>query len=155
KLLSDGATTAGTPESGVTIDRIVIEDGAIAFQDESGRQKSGLDHLNFEVLRTPGNGAKLAADLVWAGQRLEIALGSSASLQGLDSQPVPLQFRVHAPALLQAPLSGTTQLRKSGRAFAINALNAKSGETTFEGSASVDFSTSKPLVNGDFDFSRL
>src|SRR5207244_921412 len=72
----------------------------------------------------------------------------------IERQNIPTEFKLDAPGLLQAQLSGKAEVRLNGAVVMINGLTGSLGDGAFNGWASVDIA-SKPLVKLDLDFQRL
>ena len=89
-----------------------------------------------------------------AGEPLKFEIKATAPAPPIERQNIPTEFKIDAPGLLQAPLSGKAEVRLNGSVVMINGLSGTLGDGAFNGWASVDLA-SKPLVKLDLDFQRL
>ena len=89
-----------------------------------------------------------------ASNPLKFEIKAMAPAPPLERQNIPTEFKIDAPGLLQAQLSGKAEVRLNGSVVMINGLTGTLGDGAFNGWASVDIA-SKPLVKLDLDFQRL
>jgi AsmA protein len=136
-----------------SIDRITLRDGAVEFSNLRDRVTDRIDGINAAM--------KIGADrkvnftgTARAGEHpLTFEIGATAPRPG-ERQTVPVELKLEAPGLLQAPLSAKAEVRLNGAMLMINGLSGTLGDGAFNGWASADLS-SKPLVKLDLDFQRL
>jgi AsmA protein len=145
-----GDEKANTP----SIDRVTIKDGAMVFSNARDRVENRIDGIDAKILI--GEDHEIKADgSARAGERkLTFAIKAAIPAPPVERQNIPIEVRLEAPELLQAPLFGKAELRLNGRLVTINGITGSVGDGAFNGWASVDLS-SKPLIKLDLDFQRL
>lgn len=138
------------------IDRLAVEDGTIAFYDQSGRDEGQVDRVNFEAthaLAAPG--LSVTGSLYLGSQPVDVDLQSRTLPEDFGRLAIPIQVAVRAPGLLEYPLSLNAELRSRNSAIAVNTLSGKFGDSIFNGWANVDLAAGKPEITADLDFNAL
>ena len=139
-----------------TINRIAVEDGTIAFYDQSGRDEGEFNRVNFAVTEAASaRGLSVTGSLYVGSQPFDVDLQLRTLPENFERLAIPIQVSVRAPGLWQNPLSVSAELRSRNSAIAVNTLSGKIGDSVFNGWANVDFAASKPEITADLDFSTL
>jgi AsmA protein len=150
------ATTArATSTKVVTIDRLLVDDGAVEFTS----QGSSLVESRIEAIAISGSlsAEHLLAMKVsgrWGEQMLRADIKSKLPANGSDKRVAPLEFTVDAPGLLLDPMTGRAEAGISGTVLTFNSLMGAVGKSRFNGQASVDFA-GKPAVKLNLDLQRI
>ena len=153
---SPAAATVGSARTeSATIDHIVVEQGTIAFYDRAGRPEGQIEHVDLDASRGTDNGATATGSLRLGSQLIKLDLQAQSLPQRLEEQTIPLRVTLQAPGLLQQPVLLSAELRARNSVLAVNSFSGRSGETSFNGFATVDFGAAKPVVKADLDFNRL
>jgi AsmA protein len=137
------------------IDRVVVEQGTIAFYDRTGRPEGQIEHVDLDASRTADKGATATAALALGSQLIKLDIHAQSLPQHLERQTIPLQVSLQAPGSLQQPVSLSAELRERNSVLAVNSLSGRSGDINFNGFATIDFGATKPVVKADLDFDRL
>ena len=126
----------------------------IVFSNLRDRVENRIETINAEA--TIGGDRKIrVTGNARAGEHpLKFEIKAAAPAPPIERQNIPIEFKLDAPGLLQAPLSGKAEVRLNGSVVMINGLTGTLGDGAFNGWASVDIA-SKPLVKLDLDFQRL
>ena len=146
---------AASSTESATLDHIVVEQGTIVFYDRAGRHEGQIERVDLDGRRAADNGATATGSLALGSQVIKLDVHTQSLPQSLQEQTIPLRVTLQAPGLLQQPVLLNAELRSRNSVLAINSLSGRSGETSFDGFATVDFGTTKPIVKADLDFDRL
>ena len=146
---------AASSAESATLDHIVIEQGTIVFYDRAGRHEGQIERIDLDGRRAADNGATATGSFALGSQVIKLDVHTQSLPQSLQEQTIPLRVTLQAPGLLQQPVLLNAELRSRNSVLAINSLSGRSGETSFDGFATVDFGTTKPIVKVDLDFDRL
>jgi AsmA protein len=138
----------------VTIDRITIANGAVAFSNPQDRVETRIDGI--AGLATIDADRNITFDgIARSGDHpLKFVIKAVAPSGPVERQNIPVEVNFEAPGLLNGPLTVKSEVRLNGSLIMINGLAGMLGDGAFTGWASVDVS-SKPLVKLDLDFQRL
>jgi AsmA protein len=138
----------------VSIDRLLMEDGAVEFVSQAGQVESRIDAI---AVSGSLSADRLLATKIsgrWGEQAWRADIKGKLPAQGSDGRIAPVEFTVEAPGLLLDPLSGRAQVGTSGTVLTLNSLTGAVGKNRFNGLASVDFA-GKPIVKLNLDLQRL
>jgi AsmA protein len=143
-----------TQADALTIDRVTIVDGAIAFSNLRDRVNRRIDGINAQI--TIGNDRKIdiSGRAATADHPLKFTIKATAPTLPIERQTIPVEIALDTSGLSQAPLTAKADIRLNGSVVMINGLSGKLDDGAFNGWASVDLA-SKPLVKLDLDFQRL
>ena len=147
------SSTAGTGEA-FTIEHVSITGGTIVFANLRDRVESRIETINADVTIDGDRKIRAAGNALAGEHSLKFDIKAAAPAPPVERQNIPTEFKIDAPGLLQAPLSGKAEVRLNGSVVMINGLTGALGDGAFNGWASVDLA-SKPLVKLDLDFQRL
>jgi AsmA protein len=139
---------------GLSIDRIRITDGAVAFSNLRDRVENRIDGINATAVIGADRKISLRGNARAGEQAIKFDIKAAVPAPPVERQNIPVELTLDAPAMLQAPLSGKAEVRLNGSVVMINGLTGTVGDGAFNGWASVDVA-SKPLVKLDLDFQRL
>jgi AsmA protein len=141
-------------EDEVSIDRITISNGAIAFSNARDHVESRIDGI--AGLATVDADRKIKFDgIARSGDHpLKFNIRAAVPTPTLERQNIPFELTFEAPDLLRGPLTAKAEARLNGSVVMINGLSGTLDDGAFTGWASVDLA-SKPLVKLDLDFQRL
>ena len=134
-----------------TIERVRVTDGAVEFSNVRDRVNNRIDGINANAVMSDDRKLKITGSAKSGGQPLTFAI---APAHPGERQNMPVELKLEAPGLLQAPLSAKAEVRINGPVVMINGVSGTLGDGAFNGWASADLS-SKPLVKLDLDFQRL
>jgi AsmA protein len=151
---ADGLSRGGaaTPAPPVTVDRISVTDGAIAFVSERGNEESHIDHLDLTaVLAGSENSIDIRAR--WDDRPVHLVIRGPRLLEGFTGANGAIEYMFEAPDLLQT-MSGTANIRVDGTLLTVDGWTGSIGPATFSGRTIVDFA-SKPLIKVDISAGRL
>jgi AsmA protein len=150
-----GVVTSGETEAGaVTIRRIKVTDGTIAFSNLRDRVDNRIEAINADAAIGADRNIKLTGNARASAHPVKFTLNAAMPAPPLERQNIPLDIALDAPGLLQNPLTARAEVRLNGSVVMINGVSGTFGDGAFNGWASVDIS-SKPLVKLDLDFQRL
>jgi AsmA protein len=138
----------------LSIDRITIIDGAMAFSNLRDRVENRIDGINASAVIGADRKISLRGGARAGEQALKFDIKAAVPAPPLERQNIPVELTLDAPGMLQAPLSGKAEVRLNGSIVMINGLTGTLGDGAFNGWASIDIA-SKPLVKLDLDFQRL
>jgi AsmA protein len=138
----------------LSIDRITISNGAIAFSNIRDHVESRIDGIAGLATidadrKLEFNGTGRSGD-----HPLKFNIRAAVPAPPLDRQNIPIELSFEAPDLLRGPLMAKAEARLNGSVVMINGLSGTLGDGAFNGWASIDVA-SKPLVKLDLDFQRL
>jgi AsmA protein len=138
----------------VSIDRIKISDGEVAFSVARDRVESRISAINAEAIVHADRKLNFEGTARAGEHAIKFDIKATAPTPPMERQTIPLDFVIDAPDLLQSQLSGHAEARLNGSIVMINSISGMLGDGAFSGWASVDIA-SKPLVKLDLDFQRL
>jgi AsmA protein len=136
------------------IDRITLRDGAVEFSNLRDRVTDRIDRIDAEMTIGADRKVKVTGAAKAGEHPLTFELNATAPARPGERQTIPVELKLDAPGLLQAPLSAKAEVRLSGAMLMINGVSGTLGDGAFNGWASADLS-SKPQVKLDLDFQRL
>jgi AsmA protein len=150
-----GVVTSSETESGaVTIHRVTVKDGTIAFSNLRDRVDNRIEGINATAVIGTDRNVNLSGNARASSRQLKFAIKAAMPAPPLERQNIPIELTLEAPGLLENPLTAKAEVRLNGSVVMINGLSGTLGDGAFNGWASVDIS-SKPLVKLDLDFQRL
>src|SRR5580700_2648778 len=154
RSLAPGAKPAASSDDAntITIDRVTITDGTIAFANLRDRVENRIDGIN--AAATVGTDRKIRLTGTARAGANPLKFDIKATAPPSERQNMPTELTLDAPGLLQAPLSASAEVRLNGSVVMINGVTGSLGDAAFNGWASVDVA-SKPLVKLDLDFQRI
>jgi len=138
----------------VTIDRLLVEDGAVEFVSQAGQVEGRIDAV---AVSGSLSADRLLATKVsgrWGEQAWRADIKGKLPAQGSDARVAPVEFTVDAPGLLLDALTGRAEAGTSGAVLTLNSLTGAIGKSRFNGHASVDFAD-KPAVRLNLDLQRI
>ncbi|MDI4233654.1 AsmA family protein [Bradyrhizobium sp. Arg237L] len=149
------STAAGTGEATFGIAHVSVTGGTIVFSNVRDRVESRIEAVNADA--TVGSDRKIviSGNASGGGQPLKFDIKATAPAAPTERQNIPTEIAFEAPGLLQAPLSARTEVRLNGAVVMFNGVTGTLGDGAFNGWASVDIASNKPLVKLDLDFQRL
>jgi len=138
----------------VSIDRLLVEDGAVEFVSQAGQVESRIDAI--AVSGSLSSDRLLAAKVSgrWGEQVWRADIKSKLPAQGGDGHIAPVEFTIDAPGLLLDAMIGRTEVGVNGTVLTLNSLTGAVGKNRFNGLASVDFA-GKPIIKLNLDLQRL
>ncbi|MGY8667381.1 AsmA family protein [Bradyrhizobium sp. UFLA05-109] len=138
----------------VSIDRLKVADGEVAFSVARDRVESRLSAINADATMNAERKVSLKGTARAGDHGIKFDIKAVMPAAPVERQTIPLDFAIDAPSLLQSQLSGHAEARLNGSVVMVNGINGALGEGAFNGWASVDIA-SKPLLKLDLDFQRL
>ncbi len=138
----------------VSIDRIKINDGEVAFSVARDRVESRLSAINADAIVNADRKVNFKGTARVGEHAVKFDIKATAPTPPIERQTIPLDFAIDAPDLLRSQLNGHAEARLNGSIAMINSIGGTLGDGTFNGWASIDIA-SKPLVKLDLDFQRL
>ncbi|WP_027583397.1 AsmA family protein [Bradyrhizobium sp. Ai1a-2] len=149
------SSAGGTGETKFGIEHVSVTGGTIVFSNVRDRVDSRIEAVNADA--TVGSDRKIviSGNARGGGQPLKFEIKATAPAQPIERQNIPTEIAFEAPGLLQAPLSARTEVRLNGTLVMFNGVSGTLGDGAFNGWASVDIASNKPLVKLDLDFQRL
>ncbi len=145
---------AETERGGVTIHRVTITDGAIAFSNLRDRVNNRIEGINASATIDADRDVHVSGSARASARPVKFTLKAAMPAPPIERQNIPLEVSFDAPGLLQSALTAKAEVRLNGAVVMINGLSGVLDDGAFNGWASVDIS-SKPLVKLDLDFQRL
>jgi AsmA protein len=145
---------AGLDPDEVTIERITISNGAIAFSNARDHVDNRIDGIAGLATIDADRNIKFAGIARAGDHPLKFDIKAAVPSGPVERQNIPIEATFEAPGLLNGPLTSKAEVRMNGSVAMINGLSGTLGDGAFNGWASVDLS-SKPLVKLDLDFQRL
>ena len=142
------------PSQSLSVDRLVVEDGAVEFINHADRVESRIDRIALTGSLSGDHALAVKASGYLGEQVLRVELKGKLPAGRDDGQGAGLEFTVEAPGLLQDAALGKADVRTNGSLLTINSLAGTIGPNKFSGLVSVDFA-GKPVVKMDLDFRRL
>ena len=147
------SATAGTGDA-FTIEHVSVTGGTIVFANLRDRVENKIETINADITIDGDRKIRAAGNARTGEQTLKFDIKAAPPAPPIERQNIPTEFKIDAPAFLQAQLSGKAEVRLNGSVVMINGLTGVLGDGAYNGWASVDLS-SKPLVKLDLDFQRL
>jgi AsmA protein len=138
----------------LTVDRLIVEDGAVEFVSRPDRVESRIDRIALTGALSADHVLAVKASGYLGDQVLRAELNGTLPAGRDDGKGAGLEFKVEAPGLLQDAAVGKADVRANGSLLTVNALAGTIGPAKFTGMVSVDFAD-KPMVKLDLDFQRL
>jgi len=135
-----------TAASTTHIDRVKINDGALAFSTTRDRVEGRIEAINAEVVASSFTGTARAGE---RAIKFDVKANTPT-----EQQRIRIEFSIQMPGTLEGPVSGKAEASLNGAVVMINGLSGMVSDGAFSGSASIDIA-SKPLVTLDLDFQRL
>jgi AsmA protein len=125
------------------------------FSNVRDRVESRIEALSADA--TVGSDRKIVitGNARGGGEPLKFEIKATAPAPPVERQNIPTEIAFEAPGLLQAPLSARAEVRLNGTVVMFNGVSGTLGDGAFNGWASVDIASNKPLVKLDLDFQRL
>jgi AsmA protein len=148
-LSHGGAVTSAPP---VTVDRVSVTDGAIAFVSERGSEESHIDHLDLTAVLA-GSEDSIDIRARWDNRPIHLAIKGPRLLEGFTGASGSIEYMFEAPDLLQT-MSGTANIRLDGTLLTVDGWTGSIGPATFNGRTLIDFA-SKPLIQVNINAGRL
>ena len=149
---SKPATTAAA--DAFTIEHVSVTGGTIVFSNLRDRVENRIETINADVTIDDARKIRATGNARAGEHTLKFDIKAASPAPPRERQNIPTEFRIEAPGLLSAPISGKAEVRLNGSVLMINGLTGTLGDGAFNGWASVD-TASKPLVKLDLDFQRL
>ncbi|MGY3606957.1 MULTISPECIES: AsmA family protein [unclassified Bradyrhizobium] len=149
----DGA--AGTGEAKFGIEHVSVTGGTIVFSNVRDRVEGRIEAVNADMAVGSDRKIVISGNGRGGGQPLKFEIKAAAPAAPIERQNIPTEIAFEAPGLLQAPLSARTEVRLSGAVVMFNGVSGTLGDGAFNGWASVDIASNKPLVKLDLDFQKL
>ncbi|MCA1458944.1 AsmA family protein [Bradyrhizobium sp. BRP22] len=149
------SSASGTSGAKFGIEHVSVIGGTIVFSNVRDRVESRIETVNAEA--TVGSDRKIliTGNARGGGQPLKFEIKATAPAPPIERQNIPTEIAFEAPGLLQAPLSARAEVRVNGTVVMFNGVSGTLGDGGFNGWASVDIASNKPLVKLDLDFQRL
>jgi AsmA protein len=138
----------------VTIDRLLVDDGAVEFTSQRGQVESRIDVIAVSGSLSADRLLALKASGRWGDQVLRADIKSKLPADGIDKRVAPLEFTIDAPGLLLDALTGRAEVGANGTVLTLNSLTGAVGKSRFNGQASFDFAD-KPAVRLNLDLQRI
>jgi AsmA protein len=145
---------ASSADADVQIDRITVNDGAVAFANPHDRVESRIDAINAKATIDSDRRIRLAGSARSGSTPLKFDVKALVPVPPVERQNIPVELTLEAPGALRAPLAAKAEVRLNGPVVMINGLSGSLDEGQFSGWGSVDVG-SKPLVKVDLDFQRF
>ncbi|MBI5265586.1 MAG: AsmA family protein [Bradyrhizobium sp.] len=159
-LLRERLPNANPPKLGpaidaspVSIDRVKIRDGSLAFSPTRDRVESRIDAINADAVIGPDRKLAFTGTARAGESAIKFDIKAAPPTSPIDRANVPVEFAIDMPGTLPR-LSGKAEVRLNGPIVMFNGVSGMLGDGAFNGWASVDIA-SKPLVKLDLDFQRL
>jgi AsmA protein len=138
----------------VTIDRLLVDDGAVEFVSQAGQVEGRIDVIAVSGSLSADRLLALKTSGRWGDQVLRADIKSKLPADGIDKRVAPLEFTIDAPGLLLDALTGRAEVGANGAVLTVNSLTGAVGKSRFNGQASVDFAD-KPAVRLNLDLQRI
>ncbi|MET4390891.1 AsmA protein [Bradyrhizobium sp. F1.4.3] len=139
---------------GVSIDRIKVTDGEVAFSRVRDRIEGRISAINTDAVMGRDRKVNVTGTARVGEHPTKFDIKATTPAPPLERQTIPADFAIDMPDVLSSQLAGHAELRLNGGIVMINGVNGTLGDGAFNGWASVDIA-SKPLVKVDLDFQRL
>jgi AsmA protein len=138
-----------------SIGHVSITGGTLVFFNLNDRVERRIEAVNADATIGSDRNITIAGTADGAGEPVKFGIKAAAPPSPSERQNIPAEFAVDAPGLLPAPLSAKAAVRLNGEVVMFNGVSGTLGDGAFNGWASVDIASSKPLVKLDLDFKRL
>ncbi|MBU6456134.1 MAG: AsmA family protein [Bradyrhizobium sp.] len=152
--LAKGASSAAAEPGAISINRVRITDGTIAFFNLRDRVDDRIEGITADAVIDADRNVKINGNARASAHQLKFAINAAMPAPPIARQNIPFDLTLQAPGLLRDPLTAKAEARLNGSVVMINGLTGTLGDGAFSGWASADLS-SKPLVKLDLDFRRL
>ncbi|WP_041748666.1 AsmA family protein [Bradyrhizobium cosmicum] len=139
---------------GVTIDRVKVNDGEVAFARVRDRVEGRISAINADATVGRDRKVNITGTARVGEHPTKFDIKATTPAPPIDRPTVPVEFAIDMPDVLKSQLTGHAEMRLNGDVVMINGVNGRLGDGAFNGWASVDIA-SKPLVKVDLDFQRL
>ena len=149
------SATTGAGEAKFGIEHVNVTGGTIVFSDVRDRVESRIETINADATIGSDRKIVITGNANGGGQPMKFEIKATAPQPPLERQNIPTEIAIEAPGVLQAPLSARAEVRLNGRVVMFNGVSGTLGDGAFNGWASVDIASNKPLVKLDLDFQRL
>lgn len=151
------ATAPARPIGGeaFNIEHVIVTGGTVVFSNLRDRVENRIEGVNADFTMSADRKMKISGNARTGDQPLKFDIKATAPPPPVERQNIPTEFNIDAAGLLPAPVSGKAEVRLNGNVVQINGLSGLLGDGAFNGWASVDLTSSKPLVKLDLDFQRL
>ncbi len=150
----DAVSSAEAEAGAISINRVRITDGTIAFSNLHDRVDDRIEGINADAAIDADRNVKVTGDARASAHQLKFAINAAVPPLPIARQNIPLDLTLQAPDLVPNQLTAKAEVRLNGSVVMINGLTGALGDGAFSGWASADIS-SKPLVKLDLDFQRL
>lgn len=151
---NDAASSAEAEPGAISINRVRITDGTIAFSNLHDRVDDRIEGITADALIDADRNVKVTGDARASAHQLKFAINAAVPPLPIARQNIRLDLMLQAPDLSPNQLTAKAEVRFNGSVLMINGLTGALGDGAFSGWASADIS-SKPLVKLDLDFQRL
>jgi AsmA protein len=141
-------------DAAFTVEHVSLTGGTIVFSNLRDRVENRIESINADVTIDGDRRIRAAGNARTGEHSLKFDIKAAPPAPPLERQNIPTEFKIDAPGLLQAQLSGKAEIRLNGSVVMINGVSGTLGNDAYNGWASVDLA-SKPLVKLDLDFQRL
>jgi AsmA protein len=154
----DHEAPAKSPSSGnaaATIRHVSITGGTIVFANVRDRVEDRIETLNADATITADRKIVATGNARAGDKPLKFEIRATVPPGPLERQNVPAEFTFDAPGLLPAAIKANAEVRLNGTVVMFNGVSGTLGDSAFNGWASVDLASNKPLVKLDLDFQRI
>jgi AsmA protein len=150
------AKFAGSGEAAaVSIEHVSVTGGTIVFSNPRDRVENRIETINADATIGADRRIIIAGNARAAERPMKFEIKATAPVAHGERQTIPTELALDAPGLWQGPVSAKAEVRLTGNTVMINGLSGSLGDAAFNGWASVDLASAKPLVKLDLDFQRL
>ena len=108
------------------------------FANLRDRVESRIETINADVTIDGDRKIRAAGNARTGEHTLKFDIKAAPPAPPIERQNIPTEFKIDAPGLLQAPLSGKAEVRLNGSVVMINGLTGVLGDGAYNGWASVD-----------------
>lgn len=150
----DAVSSAEAEPGAISINRVRITDGTIAFSNLHDRVDDRIEGITADAAIDADRNVKVTGDARASAHQLKFAINAAVPPLPIARQNIPLDLTLQAADLSPNQLTAKAEVRLNGAVVMINGLTGALGDGAFSGWASADLS-SKPLVKLDLDFQRL
>lgn len=159
RLRASGVLPAPAPSSAATSDspgpeHVAITNGEVVLANARDHVEHRIDRINADFRLDSDRKIRITGDARAADSPLKFEIRATAPAPPLERQNIPVDFKLDAPAFLNASLVAKAEVRLNGSIVMINGLTGNIGNDAFNGWASADL-TSKPQWKLDLDFQRF
>ncbi|MCA6111875.1 AsmA family protein [Bradyrhizobium cenepequi] len=149
------SSTTGTSEAKFGIEHVSVTGGTIVFSNVRDRVESRIETVNADATIGSDRKIVITGNGRGGGEPLKFEIKATAPAPPIERQNIPTEIAFEAPGLMQAPLSARAEVRLNGTAVMFNGVSGTLGDGAFNGWASLDIASNKPLVKLDLDFQKL